>query len=114
MVRLRAAAVVLEKQVLRHRGLLVSWAAPVEALHLVSGAGQSFSTWNHSSTIEHIQEHQLAPSRVAATSSATLAARLVHARLRQTVRAPSVTLAVRGDDAPIRAVTSPPTAWAQN
>src|SRR5215813_13676889 len=28
-------------------GLLVSWAAPVVALHLVSGAGQSFSTWNH-------------------------------------------------------------------
>src|SRR5215204_5578923 len=26
-------------------GLLVSWAAPVVALHLVSGAGQSFSTW---------------------------------------------------------------------
>jgi hypothetical protein len=25
-------------------GLLVSWAAPVAALHLVSGAGQSFST----------------------------------------------------------------------
>jgi hypothetical protein len=32
MVRLRAAAVVLEKQVLRHRGLLVSWAAPFVAL----------------------------------------------------------------------------------
>jgi len=48
-VRLRAAAVVLEEQVLRHGGLLVSWAAPVVALHLVSGAGQSFSTWNHSS-----------------------------------------------------------------
>jgi hypothetical protein len=29
VVRLRAAAVVLEKQVLRHRGLLVSWATPV-------------------------------------------------------------------------------------
>ena len=43
-VRLRAAAVVLEEQVLRHGGLLVSWAAPVVALHLVSGAGQSFST----------------------------------------------------------------------
>jgi hypothetical protein len=43
-VRLRAAAVVLEQQVLRHRGLLVSWAAPVEALHLVSGAGRRFST----------------------------------------------------------------------
>jgi hypothetical protein len=28
-VRLRAAAVVLEKQVFRHRDLLVSWAAPV-------------------------------------------------------------------------------------
>jgi len=27
--------------------LLVSWAAPVVALHLVSGADQSFSTWNH-------------------------------------------------------------------
>ena len=50
MVRLRAAAVVLEEQVLRHGGLLVSWAAPVVALHLVSGAGQSFSTWN-----QHIQ-----------------------------------------------------------
>ena len=50
MVRLRAAAVVLEKQVLRHGGLLVSWAAPVVALHLVSGASRSFSTWNHSST----------------------------------------------------------------
>ena len=45
MVRLRAAAVVLEEQVLRHRGLLVSWAAPVVALHLVSGAGRRFSTW---------------------------------------------------------------------
>jgi hypothetical protein len=43
-VRLRAAAVVLEEQVLRHGGLLVSWAASVVALHLVSGAGQSFST----------------------------------------------------------------------
>jgi hypothetical protein len=28
-------------------GLLVSWAALVEALHLVSGAGQAFSTSNH-------------------------------------------------------------------
>src|SRR5205085_5063855 len=50
MVRLGAAAVVLEQQVLGHGGdrLLVSWAAPVEALHLVSGADQRFSTWNHS------------------------------------------------------------------
>src|SRR2546423_14167493 len=39
---------------LRHGGLLVSWAAPVVALHLVSGAGQSFSTWNHSSCSESI------------------------------------------------------------
>ena len=39
--RLRAAAVVLEEQVLRHGGLLVSWAAPVVALHLVSGAGRA-------------------------------------------------------------------------
>jgi hypothetical protein len=43
-VRLRAAAVVLEEQILRHGGLLMSWAAPFVALHLVSGAGQSFST----------------------------------------------------------------------
>jgi len=43
-VRLRAAAVVLEEQVLRHGDLLVSRAAPAVALHLVSGAGQSFST----------------------------------------------------------------------
>jgi hypothetical protein len=35
---------VLEEQVLRHGGLLVSWAASVVALHLVSGASQSFST----------------------------------------------------------------------
>jgi hypothetical protein len=35
---------VLEEQVLRHGGLLVSRAAPVVALHLVSGAGRSFST----------------------------------------------------------------------
>src|SRR5829696_3538498 len=49
-VGLRAAAVVLEQQVLRHRGLLVSWAAPVVTLHLVSGAGYSFSTWKHSSS----------------------------------------------------------------
>jgi hypothetical protein len=35
---------VLEEQVLRHDGLLVSWAAPIVALHLMSGAGQSFST----------------------------------------------------------------------
>jgi len=35
---------VLEEQVLRHGGLLVWWAASVVALHLVSGAGQSFST----------------------------------------------------------------------
>ena len=35
MVRRRAAAVVLEEEVLRHGGLLVSWAAPVVALHLV-------------------------------------------------------------------------------
>src|SRR5829696_6878955 len=48
-VWLRAAAVALEQQVLRHRGLLVSWAGSVVALHLVSGADQSFSTWNHSS-----------------------------------------------------------------
>jgi hypothetical protein len=47
MVRLGAAAVVLEEQVQRHRSLLVSWAAPVGALHLVSGADQRFSTWNH-------------------------------------------------------------------
>src|SRR6266498_3489682 len=53
-VRLRAAAVVLEEQVLRHGGLLVSWAAPVVALHLVSGAGQSFSTCNHSSSSETV------------------------------------------------------------
>src|ERR1700749_4904240 len=33
MVGLRAAAIVPEQQVLRHRDLLVSWAAPVEALH---------------------------------------------------------------------------------
>jgi hypothetical protein len=44
VVGLRAAAVVLEEQVLRHGGLLMSWAAPVGALHLGSGAGQSFST----------------------------------------------------------------------
>ena len=44
VVRLRAAAVVLEEQVLRHGGLLVSWAAPVAALHPVSGAGRRFST----------------------------------------------------------------------
>jgi hypothetical protein len=53
-VRLRAAAVVLEEQVLGHGGLLVSWAAPVVAPHLVSGAGQSFSTWNHSSSSETV------------------------------------------------------------
>jgi hypothetical protein len=53
-VRLRAAAVVLEQQVLRHRGLLVSWAAPVVALHLVSGADHSFSTWKHASRSETI------------------------------------------------------------
>ena len=36
-----------------HRGLrVVSWAAPVVALHLVSGAGRSFSTWNHSPSSE--------------------------------------------------------------
>jgi hypothetical protein len=43
-VRLGAAAIVLEEQVLRHRDLLVSWAPPVVALHLMSGADQSFST----------------------------------------------------------------------
>jgi hypothetical protein len=32
----------------------VSWAAPVEALHLVSGAGHSFSTGNHSPCSETI------------------------------------------------------------
>src|ERR1700733_8873078 len=47
-LRLRAATVVLEKQVLRQDRLLVSWAAPLDALHLVSGAGESFSTWHHS------------------------------------------------------------------
>src|SRR5262249_51855153 len=46
-VRLRAAAIVLEQQILRHLGLLVSWATPVVALRLVSGAGQRFSTWKH-------------------------------------------------------------------
>ena len=51
MVRLRAAAVMLEKQVLGHVGLLVWWATPVEALHRVSGAVRHFSTWNHSWTV---------------------------------------------------------------
>jgi hypothetical protein len=32
----------------------VAWAAPVVALHLVSGAGQSFSTWKHSSSSETV------------------------------------------------------------
>jgi signal transduction histidine kinase len=32
----------------------VSWAAPVAALHLVSGADQSSSTWKHSSSCETI------------------------------------------------------------
>src|SRR5204862_1198299 len=36
----------LEQRILRHRGLRVSWAAPLAALHLMSGAGQRFSTWN--------------------------------------------------------------------
>jgi hypothetical protein len=45
---------VLEKQVLGHGGLLVSWAAPIVALHLVSGADQSFSTWNHSSSSDTV------------------------------------------------------------
>src|SRR5207247_7481241 len=36
----------LEQQILRHRGLLVSWTAPLAALHLMSGADQRFSTWN--------------------------------------------------------------------
>jgi hypothetical protein len=31
-----------------------SWAEPVMALHLVSGAGQSFSTWNHLSSSETV------------------------------------------------------------
>jgi hypothetical protein len=53
-VRLRAAAVVLEKQVLGHRRLLVWWAAPVEALRLVSGASRRFSTWNHSFSSETV------------------------------------------------------------
>jgi hypothetical protein len=35
-------------------GLLVSWAAPVVALHLVSGADLSFSTCNHSSGAETV------------------------------------------------------------
>src|SRR3954449_8650018 len=35
-------------------GLLVSWAAPVVALHLVSGADQRFSTWNHSPSSETV------------------------------------------------------------
>jgi hypothetical protein len=47
VVRLRAAAVVLEEQVLRHRDLLVSRAASVAALHPVSGAGRGVSTSNH-------------------------------------------------------------------
>jgi hypothetical protein len=44
----RTLSTALEQQVLRHRGLQVSGAAPVEALHLMSGAGRRFSTWNHS------------------------------------------------------------------
>jgi hypothetical protein len=44
----RTLSTALEQQVLRHRGLLVSGAAPVEALQLMSGAGRRFSTWNHS------------------------------------------------------------------
>jgi hypothetical protein len=35
---------VLEEQVLRHGGLLMSRAAAVAALHPVSGAGPGFST----------------------------------------------------------------------
>jgi len=31
-------------------GLLLSWAARVVALHLVSRARPSFSTWNHASS----------------------------------------------------------------
>src|SRR5207245_11040293 len=51
-VRRRAAAVVLEEQVLRHGGLLVSWVAPFVALYLMSGAGPRFSTRNHASKSE--------------------------------------------------------------
>jgi hypothetical protein len=32
----------------------VSWAAPVVALHLMSEASQSFSTWNHASSSETV------------------------------------------------------------
>src|SRR4051812_7766638 len=63
-VRRRAAAVLLEQQVLRHRGLLVSWAAPVVAPHLVSGAGQSFSTWKHSSSLGCTRPMPQLPIRV--------------------------------------------------
>jgi hypothetical protein len=44
--------VLVMQQILRHRGLLVSWAAPLAALHLVSGAGRSFSTWKHAPSSE--------------------------------------------------------------
>jgi hypothetical protein len=40
----------IEQQVPWHRDLLASWAAPVAALHLVSGAGRRFSTWNQTSS----------------------------------------------------------------
>ena len=39
---------------MRHRGLPVSWAPPFAALHLKSGAGRRFSTWNHSSRSETV------------------------------------------------------------
>jgi hypothetical protein len=44
----------VEQQILRHGRLLVSRAAPVAALHLVSGAGQRFSTWNYSPRSETV------------------------------------------------------------
>ena len=46
MVRLRAAAVVLEKQILGHPRLLVWRAAPFEARYLMSGASRRLSTSN--------------------------------------------------------------------
>jgi hypothetical protein len=59
----------------RLRDLLVSWAAPVEARQLVSGAGRRFSTWNHafsSSIVPHGEPSTRRRLAAAAPSTAAI------------------------------------------
>jgi hypothetical protein len=55
--------------------MVISWcrrSPPVAALHLMSGAGHSFSTWNQSKTSENAGIRPVhAPARAASQASAS-------------------------------------------